>query len=315
MNLKDSIWWEYLKNVKGIHEEDLSWNFFEKHFKKKYLSEKYFDGKTKEFYELKLGQLIIEEYVNKFLELLRYVPYIKDEKVKVQRIISGLPQTYRNRIEFNEPKTLEDTIRKVRYCYEQLGSQTEPREDWKKKNNSGFNKKGFKSSIFKNYRISLPTRSVYQQNFPSRSGNKPFGATPGKIDNQKKEPLKCWGCGEENLLRDCPHRQKNSRRVYNIQEVTTVNDVARSMPHIYAVVDNKQADQQASVVEMEGMIANHLVFILIDPGSNLSYVAPQTVDQCKQQLVRHVKPCLVQLAIGTKRKVPEVIPSCQFIMD
>jgi hypothetical protein len=120
LNGKASIWWEYLKNVKGIHEEDLSWKQFEKHFKKKYLSEKYFDGKTKEFYELKLGQLIIEEYVNKFLELLRYVPYIKDEKVKVQRFISGLPQTYWNKIEFDEPKTLEDTIQKARYCYEQF---------------------------------------------------------------------------------------------------------------------------------------------------------------------------------------------------
>jgi hypothetical protein len=81
------------------------------------------------------------------------------------------------------------------------------------------------------------------------------------------------------------------------------------------LVDNKQADHQASVVEMEGMIANHLVSILIDPGSNLSYVAPQTVDKCKLQPVRHVKPWLVQLATGTKRKVAEVIPACQFIMD
>jgi hypothetical protein len=70
--------------VKEIHEDNLSWKQFEKHFKNKYLLEKYFDGKTKEFYELKLGKLIIEEYVNKFLELLRCVPYIRDEKVKVQ---------------------------------------------------------------------------------------------------------------------------------------------------------------------------------------------------------------------------------------
>jgi hypothetical protein len=84
LNGKDSNGWEDLKKLKGIHEEDLSWKQFEKHFKNKYLSDKYFDGKTKELYELKLGQLIIEEYLNKFLELLRYVPYIKDEKVKVK---------------------------------------------------------------------------------------------------------------------------------------------------------------------------------------------------------------------------------------
>ena len=70
--------------MKGIYEKDLSWKQFEKYFKKKYLSKKYFDGKTKGFYELKLGQLIIDEYINKFLELIRYVPYIKDEKVKMQ---------------------------------------------------------------------------------------------------------------------------------------------------------------------------------------------------------------------------------------
>jgi hypothetical protein len=44
----------------------------------------YFDGKTKEFYELKLGQLTIRENMNKFLEFMRYVPYIKDEKVNMQ---------------------------------------------------------------------------------------------------------------------------------------------------------------------------------------------------------------------------------------
>jgi hypothetical protein len=49
------------------------------------------DGKTKDFYELRLGQRTIDEFVNKFLELLRYVPYIKHEKVKMQQFISGLP--------------------------------------------------------------------------------------------------------------------------------------------------------------------------------------------------------------------------------
>jgi hypothetical protein len=91
--------------------------------------------------------------------------------------------------------------------------------------------------------------------------------------------------------------------------------MARSMPQIYATLDNKQADHQASVAEMEGMIANHLVSILIDPGSNLSYVSPHNVDKCKLQPVRHVKPWFVQLATGTKRKVAEVIPAFQFIMD
>jgi hypothetical protein len=162
--------------------------------------------------------------------------------------------------------------------------------------------------------MSFLNLSVHQQNFPSQRGNKPFGSTLRKTDNPKKEPLKCWGFGEEHLLRDCSHGQQNNRRIYNVQEATTINNVARSMPKIYAAMDNKQADREASVVDMEGMITNHLVFILIDPGSNLSYIAPQAVDKCKLQPHKHAKPWLVQLSTGTKRKVAEVIPACQLTM-
>ena len=95
--------------------------------------------------------------------------------------------------------------------------------------------------------------------------------------------MKCWGCGEEHLLRDCPHRKHNNRRVYNVQEATTVNDVARTIPHISATLDNRQVDRQDSVVEMEGMITNHLVSTLIDLGSNLSYVSPQTIEKFNLQ--------------------------------
>ena len=156
----------------------------------------------------------------------------------------------------------------------------------------------------------LPTRSVYKQNFPSQSGNKPFGSALGKTDNTKREPLKCWGCGEEHLLRDCLHRQHDIGRVYKIQEDTIVNDVLRILPQIYASFDNRQYDHQTSVVEMEGTISNHHVSILIDPGSNLSYVSPQTVEKCILQQVKHNESWMVQLATGTKRKVTEIIPTC-----
>jgi hypothetical protein len=46
LNGKASIWWEYLKNLKGVRKEDPSWERFEKYFRKKYLLEKYFDEKT-----------------------------------------------------------------------------------------------------------------------------------------------------------------------------------------------------------------------------------------------------------------------------
>jgi hypothetical protein len=44
----------------------------------------------KDFFELKLGSMTIDEYEGIFLELLKYVPFIKDEAVNIQRYLSGL---------------------------------------------------------------------------------------------------------------------------------------------------------------------------------------------------------------------------------
>jgi len=38
---KENIWWEDMKNFKGIREDELIWDEFERLFKKKHLSERY----------------------------------------------------------------------------------------------------------------------------------------------------------------------------------------------------------------------------------------------------------------------------------
>lgn len=60
----------------------------------------------------------MDEYVNKFLELLRYANYIKDVKLKIQYLLSGLLWIYKDRIEFSKPQTLDEVVRKANYCYE-----------------------------------------------------------------------------------------------------------------------------------------------------------------------------------------------------
>ena len=67
--------------------EELSLREFKRPFRKKYLVDIYYDGKAKEFYKLKMGSMTDEEYTTKFQELLWYVPYLMDEKTKVQRFM------------------------------------------------------------------------------------------------------------------------------------------------------------------------------------------------------------------------------------
>lgn len=80
--------------------------------------ERCFDDRGKEFYELKMGSMIDEEYTSSFLELLRYVLYLMEEKAKIQRFISVLHVTFKYRIKFNGPTSLKDVIQNLRHCYE-----------------------------------------------------------------------------------------------------------------------------------------------------------------------------------------------------
>ena len=140
MNGRASIWWEHFKQVKRISERRLKWKQFKKYFKQKYLSDRYYDDKIKEFHELRLGQYTMDEYENKFLELLRYVRHIRDEKVKIQWFLIGFPQAYKDRIEFYEPRTLEEAIRKAKYCYEQSKGKPDYHKAWKDKKNESLTK-------------------------------------------------------------------------------------------------------------------------------------------------------------------------------
>ena len=87
----------------------------------------------------------MEEYGNKFLELLRFVRYIRDDNVKIKHFLSGLPRAYKDRIEFDEPQNLEEAIHKEKYCYDQNKSKPDIHKAWKDKKNEKFDqrKKGF----------------------------------------------------------------------------------------------------------------------------------------------------------------------------
>ena len=72
-----------MKNVRNIDDQDVTWDAFQHYFKEKYLTEQFYDEKSKEFHDLKLGQMTMDEYITKFTSLLRYVPYLREEKAKV----------------------------------------------------------------------------------------------------------------------------------------------------------------------------------------------------------------------------------------
>ena len=91
--------------------------------------------------------------------------------------------------------------------------------------------------------------------------------------------------------------------------------MVNEMHRINVALENRQADHQISMVEVQGTIQNFFVSLLIDPGASLSYISPSIVEKCKLPLNKCDKSWLVLLATRTKRKVVNYVEDCNLMMD
>ena len=69
------------------------------------------------------------------------------------------------------------------------------------------------------------------------------------------------------------------------------------------------------MVEVASKIVEQSVSILIYPGSTHNYITPRVVEICAFKKVKHSKSWLVQLAIGIKRKINEVVEKFPLVMN
>jgi hypothetical protein len=254
----------------------------------------------KDLFELKLGTMTMDEYEKKFFELLKYVDFIKDEKVSIQSFLSGLPSFYSDKIQYDNPKTLEDTIRRARHIYEQSKGRTVFQKAWndKMKGEKDQRNKGFKPSFFRN---NSQENQQDQQAQNEHNNVDSFGERP------RKKPIQCWGCEGNNLYRVFPHKGERMRVVHNIQDDETIEDMGGSMPSIYAAFQHKKVEYQSPMIEVEGKIDNQPIEFFIDSGASHSYINANIVEIFYLQRSKHNKYWLVQLAIGAKRNINALV--------
>ena len=104
-------------------------------------------------------------FINRFLDLLHYVPYIKDEKLKIHIFLGFLLPNFGERIEFDMPKTLDTRFHKVRLYYEhgQLRQENMNRNRDKSKNFSDNCKLGFNPPPYRKQNNSFPASNNFNK--------------------------------------------------------------------------------------------------------------------------------------------------------
>jgi hypothetical protein len=150
------------------------------------------------------------EYEKKFLGLLKYVGFINDEKVKIQRFLSGLPAFYKENIRYDESRTLTEPIRKDKYLYEKVQGRESLQKSWKDKRKEKSNqrsRKGFKPPFIRN-----ETNRNHQDQYAKGESKK-----EDSLGKRGRPPIQCWGCKEYHLYKDCPHKNDRVNTVHNVQ--------------------------------------------------------------------------------------------------
>jgi hypothetical protein len=88
-----------------------------------------------------------------------------------------------------------------------------------------------------------------------------------------------------------------------------------NMSRVYANLNNKQAEYQSLMIEVESKIDNQPITILIDSGGSHSYINSNIVEIFHLQRSKDNKSWLVQLATGANRKINELVKDCQINMN
>jgi hypothetical protein len=83
-------WWETYCNT-HVNIDAITWNEFKAHFHTHYVPRGTMKLKRKEFADLKQGDMIVNEYLNSFIQLSRYAPDdINTDKKKRDVFLNGL---------------------------------------------------------------------------------------------------------------------------------------------------------------------------------------------------------------------------------
>lgn len=228
-----------------------------------------------------MGQMTSDEYVTMFLGLFIYIPYLKDEKVKIERFICGLPMLFRDKIQLLEPQTLNNVVKKLEHCYEKAWNKTETKSNWVTKRTTRENVSWSKGNPkVKARKHPYQTRQSQQKDSNVINGNVQQTTLPKpRIEGQ--EPLNCQTCGGNHGRIDCPHQQEIILKIYSAQEEIMVGEVSWIMPRVYATFNNHQENNQESIIEMEGEMQEKVVPIFIDIASNYSHVSQYLVEKWK----------------------------------
>ncbi|KAK5833067.1 hypothetical protein PVK06_016879 [Gossypium arboreum] len=223
--LRDSAyhWWNTLVSV--VSKEQVTWDFFQTEFRKKYISQRFIDQKFKEFLELRQGRMTVTEYERKFVRISRYAQEcVSTEAAMCKRFEEGLREDIKllaGILEIKKFMVLVERACKV----EELGKEKRKAEfeakDFRKRSTGKTSQSAPKKFRDDSNRSKTTARLSIHDRPPMSSPDTSIASVGNTRSNklecqqcERQHVGECWGkynnracyrCGaRDHFIRDCP---------------------------------------------------------------------------------------------------------------
>jgi hypothetical protein len=123
---------------------------------------------------------------------------------------------------------------------------------------------------------------------------------------QVQSRIACWRCEGPHYERDCPELQSG---FVHTEGKASMGRASRSH-HIYATVNNRQAEHQSTVVESSGTLNHTNVKILFDSGATDSFISLSALEKSGLAAYEHDDFKQVEMASGEKQAVGPSVDNC-----
>jgi hypothetical protein len=123
---------------------------------------------------------------------------------------------------------------------------------------------------------------------------------------QVQSRVTCWGCGGPHYQRDCPELQS----WFVHREGKAPMGRSSSNHQIYAVVNNRQAEHQSTVVESSGTLNHINVKIFFDSGATDNFISPSALEKSGLAAYEHDDFKQVEMASREKQAVGPSVDNC-----
>ncbi|XP_061361063.1 uncharacterized protein LOC133304985 [Gastrolobium bilobum] len=329
-------WWCNVTHPFTIQGEELTWALFEGLFHEEYFPQDIREAKQGEFDKLVQGSMIVDAYLAKFNELVKFtnyggtLPTPEFLSAKFQRRLSENIATRMSNTAVRNFADLVTQCKRVETVYGRYSKSNSTKEQ-EMKRTSGLsgnnnNRGGYhhNNNRGKGLQVRQPP-SQFKRNGAPNGGAVDRYYTPqcGKCKKYHKgvcgaSPGACFKCGRAgHFARSCPSATGQAANLQALPTTTTTTTVATAIPTIGRVyTTNAQHTERApNLVKGIIFISNIDLSVLFDSGATHSFVAEYVAKALNLKVTRMVPPMPITTATGEVSDSSYICEEVEFVYE